>query len=40
MRIVLIGAGGLATNLGLALCAAGHEILAVYSRTMLSAQLI
>ena len=40
MRIVLIGAGGLATNLGLALCAAGHEILAVYSRTMLSAQLL
>ncbi len=40
MRIVLIGAGRLATNLGQALCRAGHEILAVYSRTMPAAQTL
>ena len=38
MRIVLIGAGRLATNLGLALKDAGHEIAAVYSRTFASAE--
>ena len=40
MRIVLIGAGRLATNLGRALCKAGHEILCVYSRTLQSAQAL
>lgn len=34
MKIVLIGAGNLATNLGKALLAAGHDILQVYSHTM------
>ena len=38
MQIVLIGAGRLATNLGQALRNAGHEIVCVYSRTMLSAR--
>jgi hypothetical protein len=33
MRVALVGAGNLATNLGLALQAAGHEIVQVYSRT-------
>lgn len=33
MKIVLIGAGNLATNLGKALLASGHDILQVYSRT-------
>ena len=37
MRIVLIGAGRLATNLALALHHAGHQLLAVYSRTMTAA---
>ena len=37
MKIVLIGAGNLATNLGKALLAAGHDILQIYSRTMESA---
>lgn len=37
MRIVLIGAGNLATNLGKALVRAGHTILQVYSRTEASA---
>lgn len=37
MRIVLIGAGNMATNLGKALKAAGHTIVQVYSRTMESA---
>ncbi len=40
MRIVLIGAGRLATNLGQALKKAGHEILAVYSRTRPSAEAL
>lgn len=40
MRIVLIGAGRLATNLGRALHMAGHDIVAVYSRTMESAQTL
>lgn len=38
MQVVLIGAGNLATNLGLALRDAGHEIVSVFSRTMASAQ--
>lgn len=38
MQVVLIGAGNLATNLGLALRDAGHEIVSVFSRTMTSAQ--
>ncbi len=38
MKITLIGAGNLATNLGKALFHAGHEILQVYSRTYESAE--
>lgn len=37
MKVVLIGAGNLATNLGKALFRAGHEIVQVYSRTEASA---
>lgn len=37
MRVVWIGAGNLATQLGLAFRAAGHETLQVFSRTMASA---
>ena len=37
MRVALVGAGNLATNLGLALQVAGHEIVQVYSRTEESA---
>ena len=40
MKIVLIGAGNLATNLGKALKKAGHDILQVYSRTEASAQAL
>ena len=40
MRITLIGAGNLATNLGHALRKAGHEIVQIYSRTMESAQTL
>lgn len=40
MRIVLIGAGKLATNLGVALQQAGHEVVAIYSRTMTSANAL
>ncbi len=40
MRIVLIGAGRLATNLGQALHKAGHEIIAVFSRTLSSAEAL
>lgn len=40
MRIVLVGAGGLATNLGLALYEAGHDVLAVFSRTMEHARIL
>lgn len=40
MKIVLIGAGNLATNLGKALLAADHDILQVYSRTMESASAL
>lgn len=37
MKIVLIGAGNLTTNLGKALLAAGHDIVQVFSRTRESA---
>lgn len=40
MKIILIGAGKLATNLGKALLAAGHDILQVYSRTEESASAL
>jgi predicted short-subunit dehydrogenase-like oxidoreductase (DUF2520 family) len=40
MRIVLIGAGNLATNLGKALFHAGHEIVQVWSRTEESARTL
>ena len=40
MRIVLIGAGRLATQLGMALRSVGHEITAVWSRTMESAEVL
>ena len=39
MKIVLIGAGNLATHLGKALKEAGHDICQVYSRTLASAVL-
>ena len=40
MKIILIGAGNLATNLGMALIKAGHEVKQVYSRTMASAEAL
>ena len=40
MKIVLIGAGNLATHVGKALLNAGHDILQVYSRTMKSASTL
>lgn len=40
MKIVLIGAGNLATHLGRALLEAGHDILQVYSRTAESASTL
>ncbi|MCD8290679.1 MAG: DUF2520 domain-containing protein, partial [Prevotella sp.] len=40
MKIVLIGAGNLATNIGVALHNAGHNILQVYSRTKESADIL
>lgn len=40
MKIIMIGAGNLATNLAAALLAVGHDILQVYSRTMQSAQAL
>ena len=40
MKIVLIGAGRLSTNLGKTLLSAGHDILCVYSRTMQSAEAL
>lgn len=40
MKIALVGAGNLATNLGHALVAANHEILQVYSRTRESAETL
>ena len=39
-RIVLIGAGNVATHLGLALQRAGHEVVQVYSRTEASASAL
>lgn len=40
MKIAWIGAGNLATRLGIALDAAGHEAVQVYSRTMESASAL
>lgn len=40
MKIIMIGAGNLATNLAAALLDAGHDILQVYSRTQQSAQAL
>lgn len=40
MKVILLGAGNLATHLGRALLAAGHDILQVYSRTMESASAL
>lgn len=40
MKIVLIGAGGVATNLGKALVKANHNIVCVYSRTLESAKIL
>ena len=40
MKIVLVGAGNLATCLGRALMTAQHEILQVYSRTIVSAEAL
>jgi len=40
VRISLIGAGNLATRLGIALKAAGHEFVQVYSRTEASARTL
>lgn len=40
MKIVLIGAGNLATNLGKALLSVGHDIVQVYSRTQASADAL
>lgn len=40
MKIVLIGAGNLATNLGKALKGAGHDIKQVYSQTQASAKVL
>lgn len=40
MRVVLIGAGNLATNLGKALFRAGHDVVQVWSRTEASAKAL
>ena len=40
MKIVLIGAGNLATHLGKALHTAGHDMVQVFSRTMQSAETL
>lgn len=40
MKIVLIGAGNLATHLGKALHTAGHDMVQVFSRTMQSAEAL
>lgn len=40
MRITLIGAGNLATNLGKALVENGHEIMQVYSKTLEAAKTL
>jgi predicted short-subunit dehydrogenase-like oxidoreductase (DUF2520 family) len=39
-RICMIGAGNVATHLGIALQSAGHEICLVYSRTTASAEML
>ena len=39
-RVVLIGAGNVATHLGMALKRAGHEVMQVYSRTETSASAL
>ena len=36
-KIVLIGAGNVATHLGSALCGAGYDVVQIYSRTKESA---
>ena len=36
MQVVLIGAGNLATNLGLALRDAGHEIVSVFAKMLIT----
>ena len=38
MKLILIGAGNLATNIGVALAGAGHDLLQVYSKTEQSAE--
>ena len=40
MRVVLIGAGNLATSLGPALRSAGHEVVCVFSRTLTAARQV
>ena len=40
MKITLIGAGNLATNIGLALHSAGHKIVQVYSRQLANASCL
>ena len=40
MKVTLIGAGNLATNLGKALYGVGHDVVEVYSRTMASAEAL
>lgn len=40
MEVYLIGAGNLATHLGKALAEAGHTVVGVYSRTVLSAETL
>ena len=40
MKIILIGAGNLATHLGKAIFEAGHDVVQVYSRTMQSASVL
>ena len=40
MKVILLGAGNLATHLGRALADAGHEIIQVFSRTMESASAL
>ena len=40
MKLVFIGAGRLATQMAQAVCQAGNEVTAVYSRTMASAEAL
>lgn len=40
MKIILIGAGNLATHLGKAVFAAGHDVVQVFSRTLQSASVL